>query len=214
MSTMKADMMTCGLNTVSLSEVSPQPWRNGGGVTREVIAWPVAEAWQLRLSVAQIDKDGPFSVFPGVQRWFAVLAGEGVCMTPPNIEVRRGDAPFEFDGAIAPMCRLIDGATRDLNLMLRGDTTGTLRMVDLPFEWPAIPSTQTGSVYGFYTEHAVQLCAGPDAHMKLDIEPRSAVWCDGARLEKWSIEAAQSDTSLFVFEAIVSPAKEPLHAKL
>jgi environmental stress-induced protein Ves len=33
--------------------------------------------------------------------------------------VARDGAPLTFDGALAPMCRLLDGATRDLNLMSR-----------------------------------------------------------------------------------------------
>jgi environmental stress-induced protein Ves len=55
-----------------------QTWRNGGGSTRELLAWPEAGAWQLRISVAEITRDGPFSAFAGVQRWFAVLRGDGV----------------------------------------------------------------------------------------------------------------------------------------
>ena len=31
--------------------------------------------WTLRISVADIDADGPFSPFPGITRWFAVLDG-------------------------------------------------------------------------------------------------------------------------------------------
>lgn len=55
------------------------PWRNGGGQTRELLTWPAGSApdqWQLRISRADIDYDGPFSAFPGVQRWFAVLKGQ------------------------------------------------------------------------------------------------------------------------------------------
>ena len=50
-------------------------WRNGGGRTRELLAWPDAADWKVRVSVADVESDGPFSAFPGVQRWFAVLEG-------------------------------------------------------------------------------------------------------------------------------------------
>ena len=63
---------------VRLADCPPQPWRNGGGVTRELLAWPQAADWRLRVSVADIERDGPFSPFPGVDRWFAVIEGDGV----------------------------------------------------------------------------------------------------------------------------------------
>lgn len=63
---------------VHLDDVAPRPWRNGGGVTRELVAWPHAQHWIWRMSVAEVAHSGPFSRFEGVQRWFAVLAGAGV----------------------------------------------------------------------------------------------------------------------------------------
>ena len=41
---------------------------NGGGVTRELLAWPTASEWTVRLSVADITRDGPFSAFAGIDR--------------------------------------------------------------------------------------------------------------------------------------------------
>ena len=110
------------LHCVALSDAAPQPWRNGGGRTRELLAWPSDDDWQLRISVADIDADGPFSAFDGVRRWFAVLEGAGVALGFAEGEriCRRGDAPLAFDGSAAPACRLLDGPTRDLNLMTRG----------------------------------------------------------------------------------------------
>ena len=110
------------------ADAPPQPWRNGGGSTRELLAWPSAEDWQLRLSVADIDADGPFSIFDGVQRWFVVLQGAGVALTidgQPRRQ-RMADAPLHFDGGARTDCRLLDGPTRDLNLMLRRRCGGLL----------------------------------------------------------------------------------------
>lgn len=102
--------------------VAPTAWKNGGGQTRELLRLPGPDEWRLRLSVADIATDGPFSAFPGVRRWFAVIEGEGVVLGFPGGErtLRPGDAPLCFDGGDAPGCRLIGGATRDLNLMLKG----------------------------------------------------------------------------------------------
>lgn len=103
-------------------DVPAQRWRNGGGLTRELLAWPAGAAWQVRVSVAEIEADGPFSVFPGVQRWFTVLQGAGVelSMGGQRHTVQRGDAPLCFSGDLPTACHLLDGPTRDLNLMLRG----------------------------------------------------------------------------------------------
>lgn len=107
---------------IAADTVAPQAWRNGGGATRELYAWPSAEDWQLRVSLADIVQDGPFSPFPGVERHFAVLSGAGVELTLQGHVLRLSstDGAVRFDGAAAPACRLIDGPTRDLNLMLRG----------------------------------------------------------------------------------------------
>lgn len=107
---------------VETDRVSPQPWANGGGLTRELLREGGGHDWTLRLSVADIDRDGPFSALPGVVRWFAVLEGAGVALAFADGErvLRAGDPPLRFDGADAPGCRLLAGPTRDLNLMLRG----------------------------------------------------------------------------------------------
>ena len=116
------------LRIVALDGVAPTAWRNGGGRTRELLAWPPGPDWRLRISVADIDADGPFSAFPGVQRRFAVLSGAGVVLRVGDRDRRLtpADPPLAFDGADAPGCRLIDGATRDLNLMVRDGVEATL----------------------------------------------------------------------------------------
>ena len=108
------------VHVVTLADCAAQPWRNGGGISHDLLAWPPGQTpWQLRVSVATIARDGPFSNFDGVQRWFTVLSGAGVRLQWPGGEVRLlpGDPPLGFDGADAPGCSLLAGATRDLNLM-------------------------------------------------------------------------------------------------
>jgi environmental stress-induced protein Ves len=125
---------------VQADRVARQPWKNGGGQTRELLSDAAAgAAWRWRISLADIEADGPFSAFPGVQRWFAVLSGAGVELRFGD-GVRRvlaGDEALAFDGAAAPGCRLLDGPTRDLNLMLRNDAgvRGTLRRVQPGAVW-------------------------------------------------------------------------------
>lgn len=121
---------------VHADDIAPQAWRNGGGRTRELLSWPAGADWTVRISLADIDADGPFSAFPGVERWFVVVQGAGVQLLFGKQEQRmtQADTPLRFDGADAPGCRLLDGPTRDLNLMLRGGT-GLMQAVQAGQDW-------------------------------------------------------------------------------
>lgn len=121
---------------VRLQDVQPRPWRNGGGQTRELLAWPDGDPWRLRVSVAEIGSDGPFSSFSGITRWFAVVAGQGVVLRFGSEERRlsMGSEPLRFDGAWSPGCQLIDGPTLDLNLMI-SDGRGTMTTASPGKSW-------------------------------------------------------------------------------
>jgi len=124
------------MNVIELASVEARPWRNGGGVTRELLAWPSDDDWALRLSVAEIERDGPFSAFDGVGRVFAVLAGAGVRLDWPgrSVTLDADSPPLAFDGGDPPHAALVDGATRDLNLMLRRDRAGGTLVRATPLE--------------------------------------------------------------------------------
>jgi len=110
-------------NIIRLAQVAPSRWRNGGGMTRELLACPDSADWVWRMSVAEVAASGPFSRFDGVGRWFAVLGGAGVRLTIDghSHELTRRSAPLCFDGASTVHCQLLDGVTQDFNLMLRSD---------------------------------------------------------------------------------------------
>ncbi len=84
------------------SQVAPEPWANGGGQTRTLLSWSDPRHWGVRISVADVERAGPFSVFPGVERWFAVLDGDGVRLTTAGrapVDVRPTDeAMHAFPG--------------------------------------------------------------------------------------------------------------------
>ncbi|MES2948617.1 MAG: HutD family protein [Pseudomonadota bacterium] len=118
--------------TIHLADVPASPWRNGGGVTRELAAWPVDGAWCWRMSVAEVTASGPFSRFEGITRWFAVLKGAGVTLTvrtpsdSDELQVCEHHLTLDqpvlcFDGGATTYCQLLDGPTQDFNLMVADD---------------------------------------------------------------------------------------------
>jgi environmental stress-induced protein Ves len=121
---------------ICVDDTPPQRWRNGGGWTRELLAWPGAEDWRVRVSVADIECDGPFSLFPGVRRFFCVLQGAGVELTIDGAarRVTRDDAAVQFGGAATTSCRMLAGPTRDLNLMVR-EGRGAMERVSAGRPW-------------------------------------------------------------------------------
>jgi uncharacterized protein len=170
------------IHLVHLATVPPQPWRNGGGTTRELLAWPQADAWQARVSVARIDSDGPFSAWPGVQRWFVVLEGAGVELAWEGrvVHIQRHSAPLHFDGTDPPGCRLPDGPTEDLNLMLRG-TGGGVEAAQAAVPWQ--PAARWRAVF---TATACTLHAGG----RHSLAAGTLAWCDTAQAQPWHIESS------------------------
>ncbi len=106
---------------IALNDIKPTPWRNGLGMTRELVVFPVREHWHWRLSVAEITHDGPFSRFEGVQRWFTVLSGAGVRLVIDGVPrtLANGSEPIAFDGDADTQCELVAGPTVDFNLMVQ-----------------------------------------------------------------------------------------------
>ena len=110
------------MHIIDAYAVAPTAWKNGGGSTRTLLALPAEDAWHLRISMADVDKDGPFSPYPGVERWLTLVEGPGMQLefAHQTVTLTPLDPPLMFDGATAPFGRLLQGATRDLNLMNKG----------------------------------------------------------------------------------------------
>lgn len=117
------------ITLIPANEYRRERWSNGLGWTREIFRSPAdAQAWDWRISIAEVDKDGPFSSFPGVDRELVLLAGEGmrlvfedgesVELTPPHDRAR-------FAGERSLCAELIAGPTQDFNLMWRRDRVDT-----------------------------------------------------------------------------------------
>lgn len=162
------------MNVLAVGTVPPQPWRNGGGVTRELLAWPAGAPWLCRISLASIERDGDFSAFPGVERWFAVLDGAGVDLDFASgaLSLSAATEPCRFDGELAPGCRLLKGPTRDLNLMVqRAAGHGDMQRVR-----PGVAWHSSAALRAVFTAGAMSLTVGgADTH---GLPAGSLAWSD------------------------------------
>jgi len=98
------------------------PWKNGGGSTREICRVPATGAkFDWRLSLATIDRPGPFSSFEGYARTLVLVRGAGVDLDFGLHGAIRLAAPGQlaaFDGAWETTSSLLDGPSTDLNLIV------------------------------------------------------------------------------------------------
>jgi environmental stress-induced protein Ves len=112
------------MRIVRAAEQRVVPWKNGGGLTREVLVEPDPDdpaQFLWRISIATVAQAGPFSRFPGIDRSIAVLDGEGMRLDVDGelVTLLPGDEPFRFSGDADVQSDLIGGATTDLNVMSR-----------------------------------------------------------------------------------------------
>lgn len=126
------------MEIVRFADLKPEPWRNGGGVTRELASRPLAAsaqdgAWDWRVSIADLTKAGDFSPFPGMERVLTVVEGELLLLivggTEHPLEKYR---PFRFSGEAASSAALPTGDIRNLNVITRaGAYKGYTSIVEL-----------------------------------------------------------------------------------
>ena len=87
------------------------PWANGRGTTVEMLRETGPDgALRLRLSMASVFEDGPFSSFPGIERNLTVISGPGFDLlgetqftaAPLRPVAFPGDVPIAAVGVAAP----------------------------------------------------------------------------------------------------------------
>lgn len=127
-----------------MAEVSRRiPWRNGGGWTT-VLAQSEAEPAQWRISVAEIERDGPFSDYTGYDR---TIVAEDAGFTLEFEDGERIDVaallPFSFAGERPVFCRLHGSAATAFNVMtLRGAYVHQVHVENGEIEVSILPFTQ------------------------------------------------------------------------
>jgi len=85
----------------TLASLPVTPWKNGAGETREIVSIPSADAPFLwRASIATLAQDGPFSLFPGVDRVIMLLGDAGLLPRCADLLHRlEPGVPWVFPGA-------------------------------------------------------------------------------------------------------------------
>ncbi|MCX8997230.1 HutD family protein [Rhizobiaceae bacterium BDR2-2] len=113
------------MRIIRAAEHRQVPWKNGGGLTAEIAAFPEGasmDGFDWRLSMADVVSDGPFSIFSGIDRTLTLLSGAGMALDiegRERIVLDSGSPPLAFPGDVAVRATLVDGPVRDLNVMTR-----------------------------------------------------------------------------------------------
>ncbi len=109
---------------LTASDYKTMPWSNGRGVTLEMIRCENKQSELLwRLSIATVTEDGPFSMFPGIERNLTVLSGQGFELVEEesgiilHAELLK---PLAFAGDTPLYAKKVRGPCQDFNVMTSG----------------------------------------------------------------------------------------------
>ena len=130
---MKPAQYATHLHPSSFLEV---PWKNGGGVSRQVAIHPpgadfAKDEFLWRLSSARVESAGPFSLFPDYRRLLTLTAGKELVLRSPEqmVAVRPGTV-FAFGGEEAFESELPHGPVTDLGFLFRRSHKATMRVLE------------------------------------------------------------------------------------
>lgn len=141
---------------IAANEYRRERWKNGTGWTREIVRVPDGADWNWRLSIAEIEQDGPFSVFEGIERELVLIHGNGLRLQLDGEEVHELHPPhgrLRFAGERVVQGELLDGTTHDFNLMWRRDAVAA-ELLHRPLVGPMVFFTEPGCTW------AIHLLAG------------------------------------------------------
>lgn len=168
------------------------PWKNGGGVTREIVCQPPGaglDRFDWRVSIAHIASDGPFSAFAGVDRVITLLEGEGVRLsgTDGSFEHRLDTplAPFAFAGETPVLGTLLVGDCHDFNVMTRrAACRAVVRVCRGAVDVVSAPAGVLLAVHGHWR-------AGEQA-----LAPGQGLWWDDTDKRRWPLSSDDEGAAL------------------
>lgn len=131
---------------IPANEYRRERWKNGLGWTREIVRVPDSDAWDWRLSIAEIERDAAFSSFPGTDRELVLLRGNGLRLVFGDgraVELMPPHDRLRFAGEEVVTGELVDGMTHDFNLMWRRGRVRT-ELLHRPLVGPMLFFTEPG----------------------------------------------------------------------
>lgn len=169
-----------GIVVVPRADYRRMRWKNGAGWTTEIAQAPAHDggfAW--RISIAEVDADGDFSAFPGIDRSLLVLSGEGMALEfgaeAPTL-LRPLAGALAFPGEASVRARLLGGPTRDFNVMTRRDhyahtlelrRPGEARLLTRDHARSWLVHVLAGEALGVAAGDSFLFMAGPEAALEL-----------------------------------------------
>jgi environmental stress-induced protein Ves len=188
------------LTVIRQSSFIAAPWKNGGGVTHEVIRVPQnGDSFRWRVSVANIDASGPFSDFAGYNRRMVLLRGRGLSLKFGNAERRSlqsiGDLA-EFDGGMATYCELLNGPCVDLNLMVLKSVTANAAVEHLSGV-KSLHATQGESALIFSIAAELSVTSDAGQSTRLDPWDLAVLTDDRARVERFPSDDISTPNAVF-----------------
>ncbi|EPG37462.1 HutD/Ves family protein [Acinetobacter colistiniresistens] len=112
------------IQQLSVSDYQQMLWKNGAGYTRELARsdGDGLDAFDWRISMADVKTSGDFSKFNGMQRILTVLEGAGIILKiDDDSEHLKTLQSAQFSGDSTTSCELSDGPIRDFNLIYNPD---------------------------------------------------------------------------------------------
>ena len=139
------------MQVLRFSDLIEVPWKNGGGITREIAKGMIGEGIAWRISRADVGEDGAFSDFAGLMRILTIVSG-GTMQLEHAGGVILADLwnPVRFDGGLPIFARLMAGPLSDLNLMFDP------QRVEATVETLRGPFTAEGSAAGICVVHGLE----------------------------------------------------------
>ena len=171
-----------GMRRFALDAIPPEPWRNGGGWARTLASAADETGLLWRISVADIELDGPFSIFDGMDRTAVLLDGPGLALTGAGAPIRfpAPGAVAAFPGEAELRSQLGQGPARLLNVMTRrGASVGSVEICPARCDFPppgsaALLLAVDGRVDVNCAGGALELGVDPGEGLELRGSPNSA----------------------------------------
>jgi environmental stress-induced protein Ves len=132
---------------LTTADYRTMPWANGRGTTVELLREDGPDGLLFRLSMASVTEDGPFSVFPGIERNLTVISGPGFRLDGPGLSLPcKPLVPVAFAGDL-PLLAAGTGriASVDFNVM----TARALPRPDVAVHHAPVTLPAGGTLYLF-----------------------------------------------------------------